>query len=362
MSKDFEQLLADATDEHGAVKETDVLNLLADAMTIEGDTAGQSAESDVPGVDVTETKPAEPAAAPAPAPAAPAPAPAAPAPAPAADTQADPDAIPEGKTPVVLAKDGVHTISYDKLVEARQKAADVAAENARLAAELAELRAKPAPAPAPAAPAAAPAPAADTETPLFGDYTDADLRKGVEKLLDAKVAEVRAEFEGKLKPVEVDRVAQAQREHLAAIYSVHADADSITVSQEFTAWEKSQPRVVQQAIASALDKGSAAEVVEVLDMYRAAHPSKAPAPAATPAAAPVAATPAAAKPTAAALADKAIAEAKTRTPTTLSDIPAGSQAITDESAAMEQANPMDLMDKLSNMTPDQIEAWTARHV
>ena len=347
--KDFEQSFVQAADATGNVSESNVMDLLADAMTL-GETSGQSEESGAPNADDTTTKPEDTPAAPAPAPAAP----------PADAPNADPEAVPEGKTPVVLAKDGIHTIGYDKLVEARSEAATAKAERDRLAAQLAELQARPAPAPAPAAPAAAPAAEAGPDAPLFGDYSDEALKKGVQTLLDQQAASLRAEFEGKLKPVEVDRAVQAQQAHLATIYAAHPDADSITASEEFARWEKSQPAIVQRSITQVLDKGgSAVEVNQVLDMYRAAHPRQAPASAATPAA--PAAAPAAAKPTAQALADKAIADAKDRTPTTLSDIPAGSQAVQDEAAAMVQATPMDLIDKLSSMSPEQIEAWQARY-
>jgi len=364
MPKDIEQSLANAYEADGTIEDAKVMDLLAEAMS-PGESWAQSQHDGAPSADAPDGNPAPaatpaPAPAPTPAPPAPSPAPAPVAAAPAADgTAADPDAVPAGTTPVVLAKDGVHTIGYDKLVEAREQAATAKAEAARLAAELAEARRTPTP--APAAPAAAPAPAVDPDAPLFGDYTDGDLRKGVQTLLDQQATALRAEFEGKLKPVEVERQVAAQNAHLNTILTAHPDAISIAESQEFAAWKAKQPSFVRAAIEATQDKGSAAEMVDVLDSYRAAHPRQAAAPApAAPAPAPAA--PAAAPGSPAALAAKAIAEAKDRTPTTLSDIPAGTQAVVDEAAAMEQSSPMDLMEKLSSMTPDQIEAWTTRFV
>jgi hypothetical protein len=374
MPQDFEQSIANAADAAGNVTDAQVMDILAGAMTT-GETWAKPQDDGVPNADATTTDPVDPpVVSPAPAPAAPAPAPAAPAPvaaAPAASApalNADPDAVPPGTTPVVLAKDGVHTIDYTKLVDARQKAADAVAENQRLAAELADARAKLAtPAPAPAAPAAAPAPAADPDAPLFGDYTDADLRKGVQALLDRQAAalraELRAEFDGKLQPVEVERQVAAKTAHLNTILTAHPDAPSIVESQEFEAWKAAQPTIVRTTIESVQDKGSAADMVDVLNMYRAAHPRQVAQAPAAPAPAPAPAAPAvAAAPTAQALAAKAIAEASTRTPTTLSDIPAGSQAVLDETAAMEQMSPLDLMNKMMSMSPEQIETLQRRFV
>lgn len=261
---------------------------------------------------------------------------------------------------MIAAKDGIHTISYDKLVEARETATQAKAEAARLAAEVERLRsAATAPATAPAAPAAAPAPAVDPDAPLFGDYSEGDLKKGVQALLDQQASALRAEFEGKLKPVELERQVASQTAHLNTILTAHPDAVSIVESQEFDAWKAQQPAFARAAIEQVQDKGSAAEMVEVLNTYRAAHPRQAAQAPAAPAPAPAA--PAAA-PTAEALAAKAIAEASTRTPTTLSDIPAGTQAIVDEAAALEQSSPIDLMDKMMSMTPEQIEAYQLRHL
>jgi hypothetical protein len=111
-----------------------------------------------------------------------------PAPAPAAAPASAP--APAAATPqVVLAKDGLHTIPYERLEEARalaaqakqqaeqaaQRAADLEAENQRLRTAAA------APSPAPA-PSTAPAPApTQAEAGLFGDYSDTALAAGIDQ-------------------------------------------------------------------------------------------------------------------------------------------------------------------------------------
>lgn len=353
----IEQFLEKHADADGNVSEEAMARLLTGGL--EGDTAAPGAgESGAPaaGTEAPTDAPAAAPAAPAPAPAAaePAPAPAeAPAAAPAQTPAPAPAAAPaaEGADSVILAKDGKHTIPYQKLVDAR--------EEARLAkAEIEELRAKlatgaPAPAPAPAAqPAQAPAPS----NGLFGDYSDEAVAKGVNALVAEAMGKLKSEVTAELEPVKRQAADTAAEAHFRAIYTKHPDTDSIVDSAEYQQWLAAQPSLVRQTYQTVLEKGTASQVVEMLDTYKAARAATAPAPAPAPTPAPAAAPATAPAVDPQKKADEVVAAVKPKTPASLSDVPAGSQAHHDEAAAMAEMSPLDLMAKFEGKTPAQIEA------
>lgn len=269
-----------------------------------------------------------------------------PTPTPPADNAAPQPSTTEVQ-PVIMAKDGVHTIDYNKLVEAREAERAAKAEAESLRAQLAAARTT-APAPSPdAAPAAQPAVDASKEPVSFGTYDDKDLATGVQVLIDRALTQAKAEWDKTLTPLQVQAVERAHKEHLTTIYSAHPDAESIVVSREFEAWKASQPSFTRNAIEAVQDRGTAAQMVELLNSYRAARPAT-PSPAPAPAPAP-------GKQTVAQRAEEAIAAAKDRTPNSLSDLPAGTQVHHDETAAYEQMDGLDLANLFLGKTPAQRE-------
>jgi len=353
----IEQFLEKHADADGNVSEEAMARLLTGG--IEGDTAAAPAVADTgapaAGTEAPTDAPAAAPAAPAPAPAAPAPAPAptdAPAAAPAATTAPAPAAAPAAAEAdsVILAKDGKHTIPYQKLVSAREeaKSATARAEQAeRDAAQLREQLAKATVAPAAApGPAAAPAAASD----LFGDFSDQALKKGVDSLVADALGKFKSEIAADIGPVKKQVAESAAETHFRTIYTKHPDTDSIVESAEYQQWLASQPSLVRQTYETVLAKGTASQVIEMLDTYKAAQPATAPAPAPAPAAAPAPAVDPQKK------ADEVIASVKPKTPTSLTDVPAGSQVHHDEAEAMAEMSPLDLMAKFEGKTPAQIEA------
>jgi hypothetical protein len=175
--------------------------------------------------------------------------------------------------------------------------------------ELAAL--KTAPAPAPAAPA--PAPAAPAE-PTAEDRETAEILqeleesaptvyKAVKALLKAETSKLERTFEdrvegrvkeitGRIAPIEAKHKEQTDDEHFSAIAKVHSDWTEVVQSPELIAWVQTQPSYVQREFVRISQEGTAAEVIEVLNQYRAVHPATpaAPAPAAP---APAPATPSA---------------------------------------------------------------------
>lgn len=306
------------------------------SLGIQGDTGAPSPELS-----------SGPAAAPAPTDASPQPA-----------AQPEPELTPENA--VILAKDGKHTISYDKLVQARETARAAQTEAQALAAQLqaaqqqladlqaqAQARADAGQAPTATDNQVAAAQAAidaGVDPALFGDFSEEALAKGITKLVDQQVAARMAAIDAKLKPIEQQAATDATTAHFNAIYSAHPDADSIVELQEFAVWKGAQPAVVRAALDQALEKGSSTDVIEVFSAFKAATQQP-----------PAAAGKGAVSPAEAAKA--AIAKAAAPTPSSLSDIPGGRVGSTNVFEAMNDMNSHQLLAATSNMSPEQIEAW-----
>lgn len=307
------------------------------SLGIQGDTGAPSPELS-----------SGPAAAPAPTDASPQPA-----------AQPEPELTAENA--VIMAKDGKHTISYDKLVQARETARAAQTEAQTLAAQLqaaqqqladlqaqAQARADAGQAPTATDNQVAAAQAAidaGADPALFGDFSEEALAKGINRLVEQQVAAHMAAIDAKLKPIEQQAATDATTAHFNAIYSAHPDADSLVESQEFAVWKGAQPAVVRAALDQALEKGSSTDVIEVFSAFKAATQQQPPA-----AAGKGAMTPAEA-------AKAAIAKAAMPVPASLSDIPGGRVAGTNVFEAMDTMNSHELLAATSNMTAEQIEAW-----
>lgn len=259
---------------------------------------------------------------------------------------------------VILAKDGKHTISYDKLLQeraARQAmAAQLEAANQKLA-ELqaqAQARAEAGQAPTQAdnnAVAAQAAIDAGVDPAIFGDFSPEAMAAGVAKLVQAQVEARMAAIDAKLQPIQQQTAKTAAEEHIAAIYGAHPDADSIVESQEFASWKAAQPSVVRHALDHAMNNGSASDVIEVFSAFKASKGQ---------AAAPQQpAAPAAPQVSPAEAAKAAIAKAAAPMPASLSDIPGGRAGGTNLLEAMDSMNGPEMLSAANGMSQEQIEAW-----
>lgn len=260
-------------------------------------------------------------------------------------------AAPTEPVPVLFAKDGVHTIPYEKLSEARESAKHWEQVAAAAAAEVEALKKAP-----PAATVAAVVPGAEAKEPVaglpadvFGDYSEEALAKGVNTLVEAKVAAVTAALEAKfstaLAPVQAKAQTDAADAHFRPIYEAHPDVESVVESAEMKAFLDKQPSFTRAAYQAVLDGGTSTEVIELLDLYRSVNPR-------------VAAT--AAPATAAAKAKEIVAAAKSAAPTSLSDLPAGAAVHHDEVGAIREMGDAALMTKFEGKSPDQILALLNR--
>ena len=237
--------------------------------------------------------------------------------------------------PVILAKDGVHTIEYEKLVEAREEAKHW--KQVALDAQAAKPEAQKAP-----EPAAVETLGVDDED-LFGDFSEEGIKNGVKKLVaserDVIRQEMRAELEKELAPLKEQRAMTAAEAHFAAIEAVHPDVDSIAQSAEFKAWIDKQPSFVRDGYQAVIAGGTADQVIEALNTYKQASGKLA--------AAPV-------KADVAAAAQAAIAKAQSKPPMSLSEIPAGSMVASDEAEAALEKSSAGMMSMFEGKTPEQI--------
>lgn len=263
------------------------------------------------------------------------------------DTQSNTTATAptEAQAQVILAKDGVHTIPFEKLVEAREegkhwKAQAQAAQDALAALQAqADARAeagKAATATDKAVEAASAAIEAGADPDLFGDFSEEAIRAGVKKLVAEQAASlresIRAELQQELAPIKQAKQVDEAEQARSLVLSKHPDAASIAESAELDAWVQSKPAFVRGAYQQVITGGTPAQVIELLDAFKAET------------------KPATANAGAEAAAAKAIANAKTRSPSSLSDIPGGVAASTNPAEGLADASAQDLISKFEGLS------------
>lgn len=241
--------------------------------------------------------------------------------------------------PVVLTKDGKHTIPYSELIDAREatKKAEKAADEATALANSLKAEVD-----------AAKAVKAETKEPeaVFGDYSEKALKDGVEKLVAQRVAETTAALESKfaeaLAPIQKAAAEAATATHFKAIYEAHPDTEQLVKGDALGKWVDAQPSFVRDQYKAVIEGGSSAQVIELFNAFKASLPPE---------------KPVAAEPSKAEIAAKAAAvtaKAKGKTPTSLSDVPSGTITPVDEMEAMEKMNSTQLLTKMHGKSPKQI--------
>ena len=196
----------------------------------------------------------------------------------------------------ILSKSGAYTIPYEKLAEAREARKAAQDRIAQLEQQVAELtgaqqrnlaavqadaqdRANAGQAQTATDANLAVATKAMTEgvdISVFGDFSEEDLAKGVAELNRRAMETVRAELHDtirrELAPLRAQEAKTATASHYDAIYAAHKDADEIVESAEFAAWRDALPAFAKAGVEHALTKGSAQDVIEVFDAFRATKP------------------------------------------------------------------------------------------
>ncbi|AUX87044.1 hypothetical protein C3F34_14045 [Acinetobacter sp. ACNIH2] len=260
---------------------------------------------------------------------------------------------------VILAKDGKHTIPYGKLVEARNSSQEWKQKFDEAQQQLAQLQAdaqerkdngQAATVQDNQVDIAQQAIEQGVDPAIFGDFDEKGLADGIQKLVDMRVsAMVQQQLQTALAPLQQQQQVSAEQAHFNEIFTAHPDAESIVESKEFNDWKEAQPSFLKNAYETVLNQGSATQVVELLGLYKSNTQSSQ-----------QAAQPA--EDAVKAVAQKAVSQAQTPPPNSLSDLPAGSPAGVSRDERLAAMSPMQLSEEMQNWTPDQIEQFLNRRV
>lgn len=250
---------------------------------------------------------------------------------------------------VIMAKDGKHTIPFEKLQQARE-AERLALEKVQLAeqqaqaaiAELEKLRNQQSQSNTAAQQAkidnqidiAQQAIDNGVDPSIFGDFDEEGLASGIQTLVQQQV---EARLKQALEPITQKQQIDETQQHYAAILQAHPDIESVAESQEFASWRASQPSYAQQAINGVLSQGTTDQVIELFNQFKANAQTAAP-------------TPADIKQAAKAKLDNA----QSAIPASLSDI-AGGQAHTSPDEQLANLDGVDMLAAMEKMSPEQIE-------
>ena len=269
---------------------------------------------------------------------------------------AEPAAVPE-KEPVIMAKDGVHTIPYEKLVEARVEASSARtaleeqiSKNAELQAAMDKM--------ATAQNAQVEGTATQEETNEILDEVRKefpDLVTAFETMLTKErgfyTAQIAAQAEeintlkSDIAPVKEKAVEADKKEHFDSIRKVHSDLDAIIAGEELGTWIESQSPAVQKAYVEDIKGGNDVAIIKMLDTFKAATGYQ-----------PPAGDTAGQGKQADGQTAAGIPAPKRPVPTSLSEIPGGSQVPHNQvDAIMSAGNPLKQIDAFMGKTPDQIE-------
>ena len=252
-----------------------------------------------------------------------------------------------------MAKDGVHTIPFERLAEARTSAQQWQAQAEAAQLELEALRAESqARADSGQAPTRTDSMVAAAEAAIdagadpadFGDFSEEALVQGINKTVSSRVrSEVQAAIAAALAPLRKQEQETAVDAHHSAILAAHPDASSVVQSAELDAWVKAQPSYAQPGIRQVLEQGTTGQVIELIDSFKAATGR----------------TQASAQGTRQA-AQAAIQRAAATVPNSLSDIPGGHAGGLSAHERLSSMEPADMGQAMEDMTPEQITSYLNR--
>ena len=187
---------------------------------------------------------------------------------------------------------------------------------------------------------------------LLGDFSAEAIVKGMARIADQRVQSAVAEalkpFAGFLQQQQLEQRKSAEQAHADAVYAAHPNLDSMAESQEFKAWMDQQvaaaPSFLKDSVRAGFDEvmrnGTASEVIELFDAYTGKQKTVTPTPA-----------------NARQAAQQAIAATKATPPISLSDIPGAAGGAASEFEVLASLSPNDLSIRLATMPPEKVEAF-----
>jgi len=245
---------------------------------------------------------------------------------------------PKADDPVVQAKDGKNIIPFSELEAAREKAARFEQMAQDQAALIADLKA--------AQEQDAKTGGTEAQEAVMAEYTGEypelmeDMKPFLEQMLAGEVrkqvGEALAGINKDLQPIKESAEEAASKAHFDFISTAHPDSEEIAASPEFAAWIESKPAFVREHYHLTASKGTAEQVVELLDEYRKDNPK------------------ASGKVDLAGKVDAVLAGIEKTPPSSLSDVPGASAAHHDEAEAIREMSSMAVTAKFMSMSPDKI--------
>lgn len=267
------------------------------------------------------------------------------------------------KKPVVLAKDGVHTIPYEQLQEARDRAAQLESFSKQQGELIAQLQAAKVIDDANGkggtqAQEAVLAEYAGEFPEVFNDLKpiiESMVKNGVEANMKAFATQLKAE----IAPMQQMARDNAQDTHFNSITAAIPDFDQLVESGAIDDYVKTLPSYAQAGALKVLygikdvpnSAGTATQVIELFNAYKQAEGIQ-----------PVKTAPSL---TAQQLKDKAaaiITGVKAKPPKSLTDVPSGTIEPTDDLAAEAGMSAMGLLAKFEKMNPSDILKHAGRQI
>jgi hypothetical protein len=243
----------------------------------------------------------------------------------------------------VLAKDGKHTIPYEALVEARNKAQEweqFAKQQSELISRLQAAKEQD-------------KDTGDTQSQdavmaeYQGDYPEIieDMKPYIQSIIDQSIKDGLDKAEQRVKPIEQTAYENALDVHNRRILEAHPDAESLVKDAEFAKWRTEHPYILRSKDGSplhcdtVLKQGSADQVNDILSAYKQTLT--------TPAKRDV---------------EDVVKNIKPKAPVTLSEVPSGTQGQHDEIESFLSKSESEQERILLTMTPVQIERFISRIV
>jgi hypothetical protein len=254
--------------------------------------------------------------------------------------------------PVIATKDGKHVIPFQELQDARDREAQLKSVVEAQATLIESLKT---------------AKVEDTGTgktdaqddvlakfvseyPELAPSLTPAIQKMIEAGVNAKVSELEKKFAETIAPMQKTAMENSEEAHFAAITKAIPDFHSIVDSGEIHAWVEKLPSYVRESAEKVLEKGTAQKIIELFSDYKASLPAG------------KTAEPGLSKEEIEKKAAAAVAAAKGRTPSSLSEVASGTNAEIDSDAAEATMSPQQLYAKMQNMDPNKILAHLSKAI